>query len=300
MHHHLLSALTLLVWLGATHPARAQDKELVPGDPPLTRGSFAKHVVKIEYFLGFRLTAAERAEYGPLLAADWKTRDRTYKLAFIRHDQDWSAAISKYGPVERTLERNRARPGYLAELRKSAAPHDQWLAARYAAARKAGGGENPVLAAGRPPLTQHMLTEFFEYLEWRHGLWRVGLTERSRDALRLLVVADWTSADPAGRDAVLADLKWWRMDFPKLSDAERRDPIVPTRRRSWYNTNGQRAASQDIEREVQLMTVDFTWRQKAHNTNMGIIDKIAGPVHEWRTEYNGATGRYESRYVPKP
>src|SRR5438067_1709483 len=73
----------------------------------------------------------------------------------------------------------------------------------------AARAEEKVLVPGDPPLT----------LERAGGSQRLGR----------LIVNDWKNGDQARQKAILADLKWWREDFPKLDPAQRerlvaRDP----------------------------------------------------------------------------
>jgi hypothetical protein len=79
--------------------------------------------------------------------------------------------------------------------------------------------EDRVLVPGELPLTQGMVDDYCRYVAWRwpQVFAQVGGSER----LGQLVVNDWRNGDRARQRAVLADLHWWREDFPKLSPAER-------------------------------------------------------------------------------
>src|SRR5207245_1298255 len=83
----------------------------------------------------------------------------------------------------------------------------------------ARGEDKKVLVSGDPPLTKDMVDDYGKFAEWRLGpaLARVGGTER----LAQLIVNDWKNGDRARQKAILADLKWWREDYPKLGKDER-------------------------------------------------------------------------------
>src|SRR5262249_12531387 len=163
--------------------------------------------------------------------------------------------------------------------------------------------EKRVVVPGQPPLTQDMVDDYAKFLSWRLGPEALAKTGRP-ERLAQLIVNDWKDGDNKRRQALLASLKWWREDFPKLSKEERM-------RLAAANT----VALQDIERlrqsanakaiHMRLLQQAFDARQlqilalsniqaAAHETNMRIIDNIRPTV---RYEYNPATGRYD-RYVP--
>src|SRR5262245_11778939 len=75
------------------------------------------------------------------------------------------------------------------------------------------------LVAGEPALTQDMVDDYCKMADWRFGplLAKAGGVDR----LRQMVINDWKNGDASRQKAVLADLKWWRDDYPKLSPAER-------------------------------------------------------------------------------
>ncbi|HZI37294.1 MAG TPA: hypothetical protein VFF24_03225, partial [Acidimicrobiia bacterium] len=88
-----------------------------------------------------------------------------------------------------------------------------------AAAGEAQADGKAVLVPGDPPLTEDMAADYCKLAEWRFGplLAKAGGTGR----LRELLINDWKNGDARRQQTVLADLKWWREDYPKLSPAER-------------------------------------------------------------------------------
>ena len=94
-----------------------------------------------------------------------------------------------------------------------------------AAASTAGAGDQKVLVPGDPPLTQDMVDDYVKLAAWRLGpdLDRVGGPGR----LAQLIVNDWSNGDRARRTTILADVAWWRQEFPKLSKADRERLAAP-------------------------------------------------------------------------
>jgi hypothetical protein len=162
-------------------------------------------------------------------------------------------------------------------------------------------GDN-VLVSGDPPLTQGMVDDYCRYVAWRwpQAFARAGGPQR----LGQLVVNDWKNGDSARRRAFLADLRWWREDFPKLAPAERErlaagDPAPGA---------DPRQSARDLEairllrlqqwndaRRLQIRALSNLGASH-HETMMLIIDNMRP---SGRYEYNAATGRYD-RYVPYP
>jgi hypothetical protein len=87
----------------------------------------------------------------------------------------------------------------------------------------AGAGEKG-LVPGDPPLTQSMVDDYCRYVAWRspQALVRAGGPQRFGQ----LLVNDWKNGDKARQSVVLADLKWWREEFPKLDQAAREQPVA--------------------------------------------------------------------------
>src|SRR5262249_44767295 len=127
-----------------------------------------------------------------------------------------------------------------------------------------------------------------------------------------LMVNDWKNEDRARQQAVLADLKWWREDFPRLRQAERerlaaRDPAPGPQAEPWRpvleeDVRLRARYQEEIHREMlaqwhegrQLQIRSLSNLQAKHHETMMLIINNMRP--SGRYEYNGASGRYE--YVP--
>jgi hypothetical protein len=172
-----------------------------------------------------------------------------------------------------------------------------------AALGAARADEKKVLVPGDPPLTQDMLDDYGKYAEWRWGsaLKRLGGPER----LAELIVNDWKNGNKARQETFLAELKWWREDFPRLASAERGRPDAKNQAPA-PDVERVRPSVRDTEaihllklqqwydaRQLEIRAISNI-RAKGHETNMQIINNIR-PTG--RYEYNPATGRYD-RYVP--
>jgi hypothetical protein len=158
-------------------------------------------------------------------------------------------------------------------------------------------GDKKVLVSGDPPLTQDMLDDYCKLADWRFGstLAKAGGVER----LRELLVNDWKNGDAKRQKAVLADLKWWREDYPKLSPAERERLVA-------RNAAQTQQYIREIE-AIQMLKLQM-WNDarqqhiramsnaqaKHHETMMIIINNLR-PTG--RYVYNPSTGRYD-RWEP--
>jgi hypothetical protein len=168
--------------------------------------------------------------------------------------------------------------------------------------------EKKVLVSGDPPLTQDMLDDYGKFAEWRLGpaLARMGGAER----LAQLIVNDWKNGDRPRQKAILAELRWWREDFPKLSKADRErlaanNPSADAERSRQAALEAE--AIQRLQVQIHMLQLqqwsDATQQQivalsnlqaKHHETMMIIIGNMRP---SGRYEYNPATGRYD-RYRP--
>jgi hypothetical protein len=159
-------------------------------------------------------------------------------------------------------------------------------------------GEKKVLVAGDPPLTQDMVDDYGKLAEWRLGpaLIRVGGTER----LTQMIVNDWKNGDRARQRAILADLKWWREDYPKLGKDERdrfagRTPAAPDAERARQATQTADAIHMlqlqqwNDARQAEIRGLS-NLQAKHHETVMTIIGNLR-PTG--RNVYNPSTGRYD-------
>jgi hypothetical protein len=156
-----------------------------------------------------------------------------------------------------------------------------------------------VLVPGNPPLTQGMVNDYCQYVEWRwpQALSKLGGPQR----LEQLIVNDWKNGDRARQQALLANLKWWREDFPRLSRAEREQLRQAPGADARLSARDQEAiARQMLEQwneaqQLQLRALSDL-QAKHHETMMLIINNLRP---SGRFEYNPATGRYD-RYAPDP
>jgi hypothetical protein len=149
---------------------------------------------------------------------------------------------------------------------------------------------------GDPPLTEDMVADYCKLAEWRFGpvFAKAGGTSRLRD----LVINDWKNGDARRQKTVLADLKWWREDYPKLSPAERdrlvahAPPAGPSPRDA-DAIHLLKLQQWNDARHAQIRAISNA-QAKHHETMMLIINNLR-PTG--RYEYNPATGKYD-RYVP--
>jgi hypothetical protein len=152
-------------------------------------------------------------------------------------------------------------------------------------------------AAGNVPLTQDMLDDYCQYVHWcwPQALSNVGGPQR----LRQMVINDWENGDKARQEAILAALKWWREDFPRLSPTERQRLRQVAAGDAQLAQLDQQAVHRQIlqreheARQLQLQAL-LNLQAKHHETMMLIIHNIRP---SYRFEYNPATGRYD-RYAP--
>jgi len=163
--------------------------------------------------------------------------------------------------------------------------------------------DKKVLVTGDPPLTQDMVDDYCKLAEWRFGPALAGIGGSER--LRQLVINDWKNGDAKRQKTVLADLKWWREDYPKLTPAER-DRLVVKAPPVGGKPEQAGLSARDVQaihmlklqqrndaRHVEIRTMSNAQAQH-HETMMFIIHNLR-PT--WRYEYNPATGRYD-RQVP--
>ncbi|HVK14330.1 MAG TPA: hypothetical protein VM597_36655 [Gemmataceae bacterium] len=144
----------------------------------------------------------------------------------------------------------------------------------------AGAGDPKVLVPGDPPLTQDMADDYARLAEFRLGpaFDRIG-----RDRLTQLLVNDWKAGDNARRRAILADLTWWRDEFPKLARADRERLAAR-----------QAAQTADAIRLFQLQQ----WND-ARQQQIGALSNLQARHHELMMQII-ANMRPSGRYVYNP
>ena len=172
---------------------------------------------------------------------------------------------------------------------------------------------NPILVRGAVPLTQDMVTQFCEFVEWRWGLQLTGIGAQQRQQLQQLVVADWRRGDETARQAFLADLRWWLDVFPGLSSGEQQNVIYKNTNTSAYLETLHRSPNVDARSwhlSLQALALEtLRWRAAMQNmyiqtwrsmieSNRATMTQIArNMAPSGRYEYDARTGAY-NRYVP--
>ena len=299
-------------WLLARHADAHQ--VLAAGNPPLTQGLADRMADYWEWALDVRLAERERRELQQFYVAMWAQRDAAWKQSWITVIPAWWTSMASLGPVERTLLRVGVRTKVLAEIRQNPAePFNRWRVAIYQASHRPGGEMNPVLVSGAVPLTQDMVTQYCEFVEWRWRLQLTGLGAQQRQQLQQFLIADWRSGGENARRAVLADLAWWQDVFPGLSDAQRQDvsyrnehtgayleqlhqsPNVNAR--TWYYAL-QMLALETLRYRAAMQNMYIqTWRSMIESNRATMTQIARNMAPSARYEYDPKTGGYD-RYVP--
>ena len=172
---------------------------------------------------------------------------------------------------------------------------------------------NPILVPGAVPLTQDMVTQYCEFVEWRWRLQLTGLGAQQRQQLQQLVVADWKVRDETARQAFLADLKWWLEVFPGLSEGERQNVIYKNEHTGSYLERLHRSSVVDARtwylalESLTLETLRWraamqnmyiqTWRSMIEGNRATMTNIARNMAPAGRYEYDPRTGGYD-RYVP--
>ena len=151
----------------------------------------------------------------------------------------------------------------------------------------AGAGDKKVLVPGDPPLTQDMVDDYTRLAAWRFGpdLDKAGGPSR----LAQLVVNDWANGDRARRKAILADVTWWREEFPKLSKADRERLAARPATQTADAIHRLELQQRNNAQQVQIRALSNLQAQH-HETMMLIIANIRP---SGRYVYNPSSGRYD-------
>ena len=287
---------------------------LTPGNLPLTQGLADRMADYWEWALDVRLGDRERRELQQLQVAMWAQRAADWKQNWITIIPAWWTTLSSLGPVERTVMRVGVRTRVLAEIRQDPKePFNAWRLARYQAAHRPGGEMNPVLVPGAVPLTQDMVTQYGEFIEWRWRLQLTGLGAQQRQQLQQFAVADWKSGDEKARQVFLADLKWWTEVFPTLSDAQRQQVSYTNEHmgayverlhqsrnvdaRTWYLAL-ESLALETLRYRATLQNMYIqTWRSMIESNRATMTQIARNLAPSGRYDYDPKTGGYH-RYVP--
>jgi len=290
----------LAIYDDANKPGGVKNPILLAGDPPLLKRHLDQRLSFVEWILDLSLTNERRQEYQGLFIKEWKNADRSKKAAIIKVIEESEAALAKMNLHARNLNRAAFQPHFLAGCRKEGADaDDRWLVSLYDTAYKPGGERNPILVAGKPPLTQSVVDRHGDYLEFVLGLSLSGLSQPKRQILRDYVVKDWKAMDRAARQEFLDTLiKWGEIaQQPPAERGQLRSAVQP-------KMLAQLRSARDNERSQWLLglydneqrayqIMSDTLRQQ-HEVTMRILGNLAP---SGRYEYNPLTGRYD-RYVP--
>jgi hypothetical protein len=150
-----------------------------------------------------------------------------------------------------------------------------------------GAGDRTVLVPGDPPLTQDMVDDYVKLAAWRLGpdLDRAGGPGR----LAQLVVNDWSNGDRARKKAILADVTWWRVEFPKLGKADRQRLAARPAAQTAEAIHRLQLQQWNNAQQVQIRALSNLQAQH-HETMMRII---ANMRPSGRYVYNPSSGRYD-------
>jgi len=287
---------------------------LAPGNPPLTQGLADRIADYWEWALDVRLGERERRELQQFQVAMWAQRDAAWKQSWITIIPAWWTTLSSLGPVERTVMRVGVRTRVLAEIRQDPKESfNAWRLAHYQAAHRPGGEMNSILVPGAVPLTQDMVTQYCEFVEWRWRLQLTGLGAQQRQQLQQFVVADWRSRDENARQAFLADLTWWLDVFPGMSDAQRQNVSYTNEHTGAYlerlhqSPNGSARVWYVALESLALETLRYratlqnmyiqTWRSMIESNRATMTQIARNLAPSGRYDYDPRTGGY-SRYTP--
>jgi predicted Zn finger-like uncharacterized protein len=198
------NGLLLGIYESAHKPGSERNPVLVAGTPPLTQDTVNRWRIFVEWILDVNLTDPQRQEFQRLFVNDWKKLDRTAKNSSLMSSAE--GLPSQFGALtnyDSHLLRAQVRSQYLAGLRNSGHELSRWLLAVHESAHKS------VLVPGNPPLTQRMVSEYGDFIEWVLALkLSDGLTELQREDLKKVVMGEW-QADKSGKESFLRLLKRW-------------------------------------------------------------------------------------------
>ena len=286
---------------------------LAPGNPALTQGLADRIADYWEWALDVHLGERERREVQQFQVAMWPRKDAAWRQSWVTVIPAWWTTMSSLGPVERTLMRVGVQTRVMAEIGQDPKePFNAWRLAHYQDAHRAGSATNPILVGGAVPLTQDMVTQYCEFVEWRWRLQLTGLGAQQRQQLQQLVAADWRSRDDASRQAFLADLRWWLDVFPTLSDAQRQNLSYENKsggylERLHHSPNANAQAWYVALESLALETLRYraalqnmyiqTWRSMIESNRATMTQIARNLAPSGRYEYDPRTGGY-NRYVP--
>jgi hypothetical protein len=159
--------------------------------------------------------------------------------------------------------------------------------------------DKKVLVPGDPPLTQDVVNDYGRLAEWRLGPALACLGGKER--LAQLVVNDWKNGDKARQKAILADVQWWRVEYPKLGPAER-ERLAGRTPGPGLDAGKARMSAQEAE---SIHRLQLQLRNDARQEQIRALSNLQAEHHELmkviinnmrpsgRYVYNPSTGRYD-------
>jgi hypothetical protein len=291
--HYRLAFATLLT-LTILPAARAGDRVLVSGYPPLTQSLLDKQVWQIEWALDLTFTDQQRRESEELCIEDWKTKNRSQRELSAKTTVRNYQSMSKLRPFQLNMLRLSTQPASLAKWSKpGSSALDQWLVALYEEAWKPGGTRNPILVAGDLALTQQAVVRYSDYVEWVLDFSASGgLSTQQRRILKDFLVKDWKKMD---QGAFLAKVKEW-VEMAALqpqvwrnwSEAER--PLLVAQLYAVKDERSRWLLETFKQEREKLDRMNETERQR-HEAVMGLLGNLRGSGGSFRD--NASKGRYE-------
>jgi hypothetical protein len=280
-------------------------KVMAAGNPPLTRGSFEKHITLLQWYLDFPFTEANRQQYLELVQKEWPRLDRAKNIESFKSLERDFADFLRMDRIQTACARAASQADYVKRLRASTDESDLWLVRQFDAARVPGGDRNAILVAGDPPLTQDLVKNYGDYAQWALNLsYSRGLTEPQRQVLQELLINDWKKMDQAATHGFVEQTKKW-LEIMQANPSEYkqwRAAMQPKFLAYLASTRDLQhgsvlLAAHEKERELEKLMAQL--EEKRHQGVMDAIRRLEGPAYEYRWMYNGGTNRYEYRYVPK-
>jgi hypothetical protein len=195
--------------LGGYTLARADEKVLVPGDPPLTQQTFDLYQEMWQWYCDIKLTPEQQREFQKRYIMFWKKRDKASNLKLLASyepmEKEWRATLKLEG-VDQKRKRDRLRDNWMAALRTFKDDLSPFMVSVYDDAYKPGGINNPVLVKVDPPLTQSMADLDMGLIE---VLLDFQLTDKQREEYQRHFVELWKRLDQTERRRRAANLEGW-------------------------------------------------------------------------------------------
>jgi len=214
--------LLLQLYQLAHQPGGDRNPILVAGSPPLTQDMVDQGRWLIQWILDIQLSAPQRQDYQRLFIANWKSWDPVVKDGYFKNNAQVLLNLPLMSAYSRDLLRAHRQVQLLADLESSSGDElAQLLLALRVLAHRPGQERNPVLVPGRLPLTQDMVSQLGDFLQWALDLQGSGgLTPSQRQVLRELLMRSWEKGDESWKTALGQHLQAWR-DILRMSDVER-------------------------------------------------------------------------------